>query len=317
MDRWVNRFMARVVGCFITAVMLVGGVAGCSYIPFMHSDKAEQKDGQVVRTLWKSGEQYVAIVKQDRQSGGTMKPNEHITEISVDRLHSALASMDLRLPDKDKSIALFNEEELRILSEYIAEGLALAGPDEDVNFVIIGHYVEALGFLKKRMVTGGRVFCQDGQINIIFGDVHRVLTETMGVPEDRRLNPFMVGTRNGSVGEHKGTLLPKPGSEIFAKLREEWVLFPIKAPENQMAPDSGAPVPGAREAAPATSQDSGVPAPVPREVAPPTAPNAGKAAPAVKKTVEERLMILNELRNKKLISEEEYRAKRLDILNDL
>jgi hypothetical protein len=298
--------------------MLVGGVAGCSYIPFMHSDKAEQNEGKVIRTLWKSGEQYVAIEKQDRQPGGTMKPNEHLNEISVDRLHGALASMDLRLPDRDKSIALFNEEELRLLSEYIAEGLALAGPDEDVTFVIIGHYVEALGFLKKRMVTGGRVFCQDGQINIIFGDVHRVLTETMGVPEDRRLNPFMVGTRNGSVGEHKGTLLPKPGSEIFAKLREEWVLFPIKAPENQTTPlDSGAPVPGAREAAPTPSQDSGVSAPVTREVATPAAPYAGKAAPAVKKSVEERLMILNELRNKKLISEEEYRAKRLDILNDL
>jgi hypothetical protein len=318
MDKWVNRFMPRVVCCFMTALMLAGGVAGCSYIPFIHSDKGEQKEEKVVRTLWKSGEQYVAIEKQDRPSGITVKANEHVTEISVDRLRTALASIDLRLPDRDKSIALFNDDELRILSEYIAEGLALAGPDEDVTFAIIGNYVEALGFLKKRMVSGGRVFCQDGQINIIFGDVHRLLGETMGIPEDRRLHPFMIGSRGGTVGVHEGMLLPKTGGEIFAKMREEWVLFPIKGPESlPTSQETVAPAPVTKEAAPASGQENIAPVSGTREVAPTAAPYAGKPTAAVKKSVEERLMILNELRNKKLISEEEYRVKRLDILNDL
>jgi hypothetical protein len=317
MDKWANRFMARLVCCFVTALMLAGGVAGCSYLPFIHhSDKAEQKEDKVVRTLWKSGEQYVAIEKQDRPSGITVKANEHVTEISVDRLRAALASIDLRLLSSDRSIALFNEEELRILSEYIAEGLALAGPDEDVTFAIIGHYVEVLGFLKKRMVTGGRVFFQDGQINIILGDVHRLLGETMGVPEDRRLHPFMIGSRSSTVGIHEGMLLPKQGGEIFAKMREDWVLFPIKAPETSPPPqETATPAPGTKEAAPAPGQDSGAPAPAIRTSTP--AGYSEKPAPAFKKSVEERLLILNELRNKKLINEEEYRVKRLDILNDL
>ena len=42
-----------------------------------------------------------------------------------------------------------------------------------------------------------------------------------------------------------------------------------------------------------------------------------RPAPAAKKGIEERLMILNDLRNKKLITDEEYRTKRMDILNDL
>ena len=308
-EKTINRLKVRaVLWPLMTLAVLAGGVAGCSYIPFMHSDKADQKEAKVVRTLWKSGEQYVAIEKQDRLTGASVKANEHVTEISVDRLRSALASIDLRLRDKDKSLALFNEEELRLLSEYIAEGLALAGPDEDVTFAIIGHYVEALGFLKKRMVTGGRVFCQDGQLNIIFGDVHRVLSETMGIPEDRRLKPFMIGSRSGVVGEHEGMLLPKPGGEIFAKLREDWVFFPIRAPENVPIPqESSAPAPVNRETAPAAATHE--------SVAPPQ--YGGKPAPAVKKSVEERLMILNELHNKKLISDDEYKAKRLDILNDL
>jgi hypothetical protein len=42
-----------------------------------------------------------------------------------------------------------------------------------------------------------------------------------------------------------------------------------------------------------------------------------RTAPSAKKSTEERLLILNDLRSKKLISEEEYWRKRGDILNDL
>jgi hypothetical protein len=299
----------------MVTLMIAGGLVGCSHLPFTGSDKAQNK---FVKTLWTSGEQYVAIEKQDRQPGVEVKPNERISQISVDRLRNALASMDLRLPDREKSIALFNEEELSILSEYIAEGLALAGPDEDVTFAVIGHYVESLGILKKRMVTAGRVFCQDGQINIIFGDVHRVLTETMGVPEDRRLHPFMVGSRGGSVGQQDGILLPKTNGEIFAKMREFWVMFPINGPENTYY------APGSQESGVATPNTQGTVS-TPSQVGPrgpdtgmsPPAVNRQIVAPAAKKTVEERLMILDELHKKKLITDEEYRAKRLEILNDL
>lgn len=315
MGKRLNRYFKRIFWCSMVTLMIAGGLMGCSHLPFMGSDKAENK---IVKTLWTSGEQYVAIEKQERPPGVVVKPNERISEISVDRIRDALASIDLHLPNRDKSIALFNDDELRILSEYIAEGLALAGPNEDVTFAIIGHYVESLGFLKKRMVTAGRVFCQDGQINIIFGDVHRTLTETMGIPEDRRLNPFMVGTRSGSVGMHEGMLLTKTGGEVFGKIREDWLFFPIKGPEISPAPlESGvaAAPPETKGAVSAPSQGNVAPVPETKTSAPGV--NQVTPAPAAKKSVEERLMILNELHNKKLITDEEYRAKRLEILNEL
>ncbi len=140
----------------------------------------------------------------------------------------------------------------------------------------------------------------------------------MGIPEDRRLNPFMIGSRSGAVGVHEGMLLPKQGGEIFAKMREDWVLFPIKGPESLPAPqESRCSCSRERKRHLPLGQESIAPVPVTREAAPAAAPYAGRPAAAVKKSVEERLMILNELRNKKLINEEEYRAKRLDILNDL
>lgn len=323
--------MARALFCVFAAMLAAVGVTGCSYIPFLHSDKGEQKEEKAFRSLWKSGEQFVAIEKQDRQAGVTMKANEHLTEISVERIRHALESIDFRAQDKDKSISLFNEPELNILPEYLAEGLALAGPDEDVTFAIIGNYVESMGILKKRMVTTGRVFCQDGQINIIFGDVHRVLTEVMGFPEDRRLNPFLPGSRGGSVGKLEGTLLPKPGGEIFTKMRSDWIAFLANGSETPYSPpaarqDSGAAPGTAPVAAPGTAP---VAAPGARTMTPSAVQDTGGAgqdlrpvyrerpAPAAKKGTEERLMILNDLRNKKLITDEEYRTKRMDILNDL
>jgi hypothetical protein len=335
--------------------MVAVGVTGCSYLPFIHSEKPENK---VVRNLWSSGEQFVQIERQDRQTGIPVRPNDHISEISVDRLHAALASIAILPNGKGNVVPLFNEDELKTLGEYIPVGLALSGPDDDVTFAVIGHYVEALGFLKKREVTTGRVFYQDGQINIIFGDIHRELKETMGVPEDRRLNPFQPGSRARSVGKLEGVLVPKEGGEIFAGIRNDWIAFPLKAPETTgaaMAPQETtvtAPAPQETgEAAPASMPNPGTLSPgaqtgasgaqqntaTPNRGAQPAAQAAMKravpsgtgaqavtpiatherTAPSAKKSTEERLLILNDLRSKKLISEEEYWRKRGDILNDL
>jgi hypothetical protein len=162
----------------VMALLLAGVVTGCttmsSYIPFMGKKKQQET---FVKNLWNSGEQFVAIEKQDRQQGVVVRPNQHITEISVERVRVMLESMELRSTGKDKNMPLFNEDEIKILSEYIPVGLALSGPDEDVTFAVIGLYVEAMGGLKKREVSTGRVFYQDGRINIIFGDIHRELKE--------------------------------------------------------------------------------------------------------------------------------------------
>ena len=348
----------RVVCCLGMAFLLACMVTGCStmssYIPFIGKKKPQET---FVKKLWTSGEQFVAIEKQDRQQGVAVRPNQHITEISVERVRSMLESMELRSSGKDKSMPLFNEDEIKILSEYIPVGLALSGPDEDVTFAIIGLYVEALGVLKKREVTTGRVFYQDGRINIIFGDIHRELKETMGVKEDRRLNPFLPGSRAGSVGYQDGTILPKPGGEIFAKNRQDWVAFQLGSAEGQAlaqadqetgeetppvrrdntgtlspAPDhlaSGTPKNTVPQAPPAEQKYSPPTAATPGYTPATVAPrytgsavrdyrsNAQGAQPAVKKSIEERLVILNNLRNKRLITEDEYREKRMNILSEL
>ena len=208
-----------------------------------------------------------------------------------------LESIEIRFPGETKAVQLFNDDELKILSENIPAALASAGADEDVTFAIIGHYVALMGFLKERMVTTGRVFCRDGQLNIIFGEVHRSVKEN----EDRRLLPFLPGSR-GVAARQELTLAAKPGMENFTMKRPDWVIFPIAGPAVPVA----VPAPPQGSGSTGTEKKAVVPA-EPRE----------KPATVGKKSVEERLMMLNDLRNKKLITEDEYRAKRLEILNDL
>jgi len=268
----------------IVLLVTAGGITGC----------ATARTGEVrERTIWQARDQHVKIEKQDHPAGLTVTANLHPADVPADRLRGMLESIEVRPQGDNKGARLFNEDELTILSENIHAGLAQAGPDEDVTFAIIGHYPALMGLLKEPMVTTGRVFCRDGKLDIIFGDVHRAVREN----EDRRLYPFVPGSR-GTAAPREWRLAAKAGGETFDQKRQDWITFSLAAP----------------------------PAPA---VAPPARESTGteqKAAPAVsptkpaavgKKSAEERLIILNELHNKNLINDEEYRTKRLEILNEL
>ena len=275
----------------VLLMAILGGVAGCASI-------GGGQAGEVrVRTVWKARDQYVAIEKQDRHAGIAPTANAHPADLPVERLRSALESIDAHPAGKDVTVALFKDPELNILGEKIREGLASAAPDEDVTFAVIGHYPVLLGLMRERKVTTGRVFCLDGQLNIIFGDILRDVKEN----EDRRLFPFLPGSRASSVpGEW--TLVAKPDGERFTLNRSDWATFPLVPPRTLVVPPPVQLVPG--------SGVTGDKAPHP--VVSPEKP--GKVG---KTSVEERLIILNELRNKKLITDEEYRMKRQGILDEL
>ena len=84
--------------------------------------------------------------------------------------------------------------------------------------------------------------------------------------------------------------------------RPDWVIFPIAGPV------SSVPVPTVTEKKESAGMpDSGVQ---------PGSP-AAMPASAGRTRVEERLKVLNDLRDKKLVTEEEYRAKRREILDEI
>jgi hypothetical protein len=112
--------------------------------------------------------------------------------------------------------------------------------------------------------------------------------------DDRRLVPFTPGSRQDiTVGEW--TLLPQPDQPGYSLIRNDWVTF-----NNEWrAPAAQIPVPAQNVPA---SQISPVPS---------VKQQTDTLRPA------DRLATLKELKDKGLISEDEYRSKRMEILNGL
>jgi hypothetical protein len=233
----------------------------------------------------------VALERQDISSAGPAQPNGHPLDLTLDRLSAILESIDMRATDGEKPEPLFTRSAAETLAPYLRQGLQQASPAEDVTFAVIGLYNALYGLAKSPKVTTGRVFHKDGRLNIIVGLVQQEVKDR----DDRRLVPFTPGSRL-KAGEGEWTLLQHPGQNGFNLIRKDWVAFSdewrppvaqIPVAEKSVTPVQTAPVqPGKR--------------------------NSSTPRPAA-----DRLSTLNELKDKGLISEEEYRGKRMEILNGL
>jgi hypothetical protein len=243
------------------------------------------------KELFKSRDQYVRIIKQDSVKGVKTPQNDHPVSLDEDQIRTALGTLEFMIPNKDKSAPVFEKPELNVLGGYLSRALAEAGPDEDVVFAVIGDYRAVYGLTKEQMYTAARVFYREGKLNIIFGDIHGAYRATA----DRRLYPLAPGAR-ARASAHTWTLLGQPDQEFHTGpdgQRTDWVVLDLASMEARAAMDE-------QPVKPAGSGSG-----------------QAQAMPKVEKTVEERLKTLNDLKDKKLISEEEYQQKRADILKDL
>ena len=246
--------------------------------------------------------------------------NDHPIMLEPGQIRSALASLEVRLTQADKPVPVFTSPELDVLGKQLSEGLVQAGPGEDVTFVVVGQRRAVYGLAKQRKVTSGRVFYKEGKLNIIFGS----LVDDLKDNADPRIDIKGPGLRTRPVS-HGWELEDEPDMQFYAggdMIRRDWVVLDLASmvarealgnkPEKtgKIGSETPAPTPERVSAPHETGQ-----AP-PQAYQPPTvaqAPQTGKPS----KTIEERLLILNDLRNKKLITDEEYMAKRANILDDL
>jgi hypothetical protein len=244
-----------------------------------------------VRTIWQSRDQFEALERQDSPQGATAISNNHPLQIAPERLSAILASIEVRSEDNDKPEQLITNQSLEVLVPQLVLGFRQATPGEDVTFAIIGLHKALYGLAKSPKVTTGRAFYTAGRLNIIFGLVQKDVNER----EDRRLSPFTPGSRQ-NVPTGEWTLRPQSGRNGFALARKDWVTVSdewqttvVSAPvaEQRFPPVQTAPAP------------------------PPEKRNSDTRNPA------ERLSTLKELKDKGLITEEEYRGKRLEIMNGL
>lgn len=253
----------------------------CSLISANSAWSAERRE------LWQSRDQFVAL---ERIEQGAEGPNSHPAEVAPEMLSALLAAIDVRNEGATGSEALFTQASLEALVPQLCQALRTAQSREDVTFAVIGLHSALFGLGKSPKVTTGRMFRRDGHLNLIVGMVQKDVNER----EDRRLAPFIPGSRKQAPGGG-WQLLPHAGQDVFTLKRKDWIVFtdaPRPMTINQSEPSNKV-IP---------QQTPGVPS---------------LQVPAEARRPVERMEILNELKNKGLISDEEYRGKRKQILDSL
>lgn len=257
-----------------------------------------------VVVLWSANDQWVKIEPQDDPAA---PPNDHPAQLPSEAVSNALAALRIRIVDEDTATeaqrSVFTAEELRNLAPRIASGLAKAGPGQDVTFSTIGSHPRAAGGLVKDPgVNAGRVFYDDGKINVIFGELQSGYRKRMVYGQRTEdFTPRQQGSRT-KAAEHELGLAARPGVELHSNasgVRNDWVEIDSAAVASGTAAVSQAP--------PAAT--------------PPVATAAGSGeGPAATKSganLEQRLKTLRDLRDKNLISEDVYRAKMQELLSEL
>lgn len=227
--------------------------------------------------------EFTRIELVPREAGS--EPNQHPATLQADALRQLLGQ--IRFVDRNGAQqALFAAGELADLAAPLAQALGRAGPGDDV--LLLSSSRRDGGVLVAPSAVTARLFVQGGSLQFIVRDARFEFFDayrgTQAAPR------FAFGSRAAAGA----TTLQSAGA---TNPRSDWLSIPMPL----AAPQTGA--------APAAA-----PAPAPAvQAAPPAAARKALDAAAVD-DIERRLETLKRLREKGLITEDEYQQKRREIL---
>lgn len=229
-----------------------------------------------------------------REAGS--QPNQHPAQLNPDLLRQQL--VQLRFDAGGTSRPLLASDEAAELVQPLIEALAGAGPGDDVLLLSSARRGDAV--MMRPVAVTARLFVQGGALQFIVNDARYEFYDTMR--GTNRAPEFTYGsrTRPGSAS------LRAEGASV---VRADWLALPLSAAAAAAAPAVAAPAAAAPTAAPA-------PAAAPAAAAP-AVPLLRPRDPGFADEVEQRLTTLKRLRDRGLISEEEYQQKRKEILQQL
>ena len=279
---------------------------------------SEAQRGSVV--IWSGDDQWVKIEPQDDPAA---LPNDHPAQLGVEAITSALGMLQVSLVDPDTGTesrrAVFTPDELGKLATDVASGLAQAGPRQDVTFSTIdGRTLAAGGLIRKPGVNAGRVFYDDGRLNVIFGELQSSYRKrNVYGQRGEDFTPRRQGSRR-EAAEQKWILAAAPGMEFHAAndggIRNDWVMIDTAASRSEVSAARPSDDVAAGQAAPAPAAAASVPD---ASTAPATAAESVSRSRTPNADLEQRLRKLKELKDKGLISEEAYRSRMQEILSEL
>jgi hypothetical protein len=307
-----RRFSWRAVTGALSAFLLIAQLTGCSTFSGLFSvDPPALRPGEVTPTsdgvYVDNTYLHVSLEPQD-ESEGPVPPNDHPVDLSSAQVKAWLAGLKIKPEDSDEPIPLIPENEVGDLSIVLAQALGDARPNQDVVF----HSFRRVGswYGISRRDTTARVFYRNGALNLIFGDLDNFYSEQI----DRNLQPLKPGSRSVISDDLSAKLIKSP-EFTFVNNRDDWIRIDTSAvaatePANRRAmPTSASTASGPAPATPTTTAPSTTPMPV---------TPAGQAYQDPRwAQLEERLLILEGLHQKGLITDKDYEQKKRELLKVL
>jgi len=264
--------------------------------------QADTASAQAKRRLWRIRE-FSTVQLLAREAGAP--ENQHPVRLNVDALRLALGQFKA-IDSRGKPQALFDADELVEISEPIAQAFANAEPGDDVLLV---SSARREGFLAPPTAVTARLFIEGGNLNFI---AHDSAFDFVHIVRSTSMSPNFI---SGSRAKASDVKLASAGA---GNRRSDWLTVPLTTATT--APVAPPPPPMVLAAPPAAATTFATPPAVPPVVAAPVpAPAAPIVQPADAKAdeIERRLTALKQLRDKGLITDDEYKQKRKDILQAL
>lgn len=207
--------------------------------------------------------------------------NSHPFTISAVQLRELLAPLKVSRARSIGRAPIFGNDELDTIAAPLASALAKAGPNQDVVFGVTS-YRGILGRLSPKSMTTGRLFVTGDTINLIFGLMQQQLETEKVDPTVAVAQRILPATRAPRIDTAGWEIDPVGG--YFHDRRGDWVTF----------------------------DRASLPAPTAPAAAPPASTADSKA-----EEIEKRLQVLDALRKKGAITEQEYLERRRAILEQL
>jgi hypothetical protein len=300
---------SAILSCSVAALLSACGSVNLSTIglgsdkPSSPPPKREIVSTAADQTIWTANGAFVRVEAQDAGPR-----NAQPARISPDQIRRALSQVKVRESSDREPVDIVTPEEIALLATQISKAFAVAGPNQDVTVASIGLFTNEI-YMKSQKVTTFRLFWTDAGLNIIFGQVHDDARETENLlrREDERTRPYIPGMRAQSATHKWDLIVGGAGITAHDANRDDWLVFAPSALTGAPPLPNNVTVP---------QQPSYTAPAAPGYAAPPTYA-VPAAPPAAQQPIEQRLEKLEELRRKGLITDEEAKEKRKQLLEGL
>ena len=154
------------------ALSLVISVAPATVVAFDLIPDAF-KATKINRYVWQLQEQYVALAPPVDQEMARRVPNQHPVALDLDEVRDALLSLGLWVDGgffrDEEAEHVFSPGQVATMVRYVVDALSQANRSEDVVFNIGGYGTVAADLVSEKYWTAGRIFYANRKLNIIIG----------------------------------------------------------------------------------------------------------------------------------------------------